>query len=157
MLPTPTGNSGKNVLWPIMTDIAAPLAKARDFRVICLVGAAHFMSHVYILMLPPLFIYARAEYGVSFAQLGIAMSVFGICSAALQVPAGFIVDRFGSSALLIAGLALSATGVAIVGLVPAYWGLVLGYALLGVANTVYHPADYAILSHGVSAPRMAPA
>jgi MFS family permease len=140
-----------------MTDTAAPVAKTQDFRVISLVGAAHFMSHVYILMLPPLFIYARAEYGASFEQLAYAMATFGICSAALQVPAGFIVDRFGSSALLIAGLALSATGVAIVGLVPAYWGLILGYALLGVANTVYHPADYAILSHGVSAPRMAQA
>lgn len=140
-----------------MTDIAVPVAKARDFRVISLVGAAHFMSHVYILMLPPLFVYARAEYGVSFEQLAYAMAAFGICSAALQVPAGFVVDRFGSGALLIAGLALSATGVAIVGLVPAYWALILGYALLGVANTVYHPADYAILSHGVSAPRMAQA
>jgi len=140
-----------------MTDIAAPVAKARDFRVISLVGAAHFMSHVYVLMLPPLFIYARGEYGVSFEQLAYAMAAFGICSASLQVPAGFVVDRFGSGALLIAGLALSATGVAIVGLVPAYWALILGYALLGVANTVYHPADYAILSHGVSAPRMAQA
>jgi MFS transporter, FSR family, fosmidomycin resistance protein len=140
-----------------MTDIAAPAAKARDIRVISLVGAAHFMSHVYILMLPPLFIYARAAYGVSFAELGVAMAVFGFTSASLQVPAGFVVDRFGSSALLIAGLALSATGVAIVGLIPAYWALVLGYALLGIANTVYHPADYAILSHGVSAPRMAQA
>jgi MFS family permease len=140
-----------------MTDIAAPVAKARDFRVISLVGAAHFMSHVYILMLPPLFIYARTEYGVTFEQLAYAMAAFGICSASLQVPAGFVVDRFGSSALLIAGLALSATGCAIVGLIPAYWALILGYALLGVANTVYHPADYAILSHGVSAPRMAQA
>jgi len=140
-----------------MTDIAAPVPKARDFRVISLVGAAHFMSHVYILMLPPLFVYARAEYGASFEQLAYAMAAFGICSASLQVPAGFVVDRFGSSALLIAGLALSATGCAIVGLVPTYWALILGYALLGVANTVYHPADYAILSHGVSAPRMAQA
>jgi len=140
-----------------MTDIAAPVTKTRDFRVISLVGAAHFMSHVYILMLPPLFIYARTEYGVSFEQLAYAMAAFGICSASLQVPAGFIVDRFGSSALLIAGLALSATGCAIVGLIPTYWALILGYALLGVANTVYHPADYAILSHGVSAPRMAQA
>src|SRR5215813_1860342 len=86
-----------------MTDIAAPVVKARDFRVISLVGAAHFMSHVYILMLPPLFIYARAEYGASFEQLAYAMAAFGICSAALQVPAGFFVDRFGSSSLLIAG------------------------------------------------------
>jgi MFS transporter, FSR family, fosmidomycin resistance protein len=140
-----------------MTDIAAPVAKARDFRVISLVGAAHFMSHVYILMLPPLFIYARAEYGATFEQLAYAMAAFGAFSAALQVPAGFIVDRIGSSALLIGGLALSATGVAIVGLIPAYWALILGYALLGIANRVYHPADYAILSHGVSAPRMAQA
>jgi MFS transporter, FSR family, fosmidomycin resistance protein len=140
-----------------MADIAAPIEKSQDFRVISLVGAAHFMSHVYILMLPPLFIYARAEYGASFEQLAYAMAAFGLFSAALQIPAGFIVDRIGSSALLIGGLALSATGVAIVGLIPAYWALILGYALLGVANTVYHPADYAILSHGVSAPRMAQA
>ncbi|HEY3918357.1 MAG TPA: MFS transporter [Stellaceae bacterium] len=138
-----------------MTDIAAPATKQRDLRVISLVGAAHFMSHVYVLMLSPLFLYARMEYGVSYEQLGIAIAVFGFCSAALQVPAGFIVDRFGSSALLIAGLALSGTGVAIVGLIPAYWALILGYAVMGVANTVYHPADYAILSHGVSTPRMA--
>jgi MFS transporter, FSR family, fosmidomycin resistance protein len=140
-----------------MTQVAGTATKLRDFRVIGLVGAAHFMSHVYILMLPPLFMYARLEYGASFAQLGIAMAVFGFSSAALQVPAGFIVDRFGSSTLLIAGLALSATGVAIVGLVPTYWALILGYGVLGIANTVYHPADYAILSHGVSAPRMAQA
>lgn len=138
-----------------MTDIAAPATKLRDFRVISLVGAAHFMSHVYVIMLPPLFMYARQEYGASFEQLAFAMAVFGFCSAALQVPAGFVVDRFGSSALLIAGLALSATGVAIVGLIPAYWALIVGYGVMGVANTVYHPADYAILSHGVSAPRMA--
>lgn len=138
-----------------ITDVAGPATKLRDFRVISLVGAAHFMSHVYVIMLPPLFIYARMEYGVSYEQLGFAMALFGFVSASLQVPAGFIVDRMGSRALLIAGLALSGTGVAIIGLVPAYWALLLGFAVLGVANTVYHPADYAILSHGVSAPRMA--
>jgi MFS family permease len=140
-----------------MADIAAPIEKAQDFRVISLIGAAHFMSHVYILMLPPLFIYARAEYGATFEQLAYAMAAFGAFSAALQVPAGFVVDRIGSGALLIGGLVLSATGVAIVGLIPSYWALIAGYSLLGVANTVYHPADYAILSHGVSAPRMAQA
>ncbi|HVA14348.1 MAG TPA: MFS transporter [Stellaceae bacterium] len=138
-----------------MTEIAGSATKLRDFRVISLVGAAHFMSHVYVIMLPPLFMYARLEYGASFEQLGFAMAVFGFFSAVLQTPAGFIVDRIGSGALLIAGLALSGTGAAIIGLVPSYWALLAGFAVLGVANTVYHPADYAILSHGVSAPRMA--
>src|SRR5579863_5968653 len=138
-----------------MTEVAGPATKLRDIRVMSLVGAAHFMSHVYILMLPPLFLYARAEYGVSFEQLAYAMAAFGFFSATLQTPAGFIVDRFGSSTLLIAGLALSATSVAIVGLIPSYGAMIVGYALLGIANTVYHPADYAILSHGVSSERMA--
>lgn len=137
------------------TEIATPASKLRDFRIIGLVGSAHFMSHVYVFMLPPLFLYAHVAYGASFEQLGFAMAVFGFFSATLQVPAGFLVDRIGSSALLIAGLALSGTGAAIVGLIPAFWGLMLGFGVLGIANTVYHPSDYAILSHGVSAPRIA--
>ncbi len=140
-----------------LTEIAGSATKLRDVKVIGLVGAAHFMSHVYVIMLPPLFIFARDAYGVSFAQLGFAMAVFGFFSATLQTPAGFVVDRLGSGSLLIAGLVLSGTGCAIIGLVPTYWALILGYACLGLANTVYHPADYAILSHGVSAPRMAQA
>lgn len=140
-----------------ITGTAGSAVRLRDFRVISLVGAAHFMSHVYVIMLPPLFLFARQEYGVSYEQLGAALAVFGLFSATLQTPAGFIIDRVGSRSLLIAGLALSGTGVAIVGLVPAYWALILGFAVMGIANTVYHPADYAILSHGVSAPRMAQA
>ena len=140
-----------------LSEVAGTATRLRDVRVISFVGAAHFMSHVYVIMLPPLFIFARAEYGVSFAELGFAMAVSGFLSATLQTPAGFIVDRIGSGTLLIAGLVLSGTGCAIIGLVPAYWGLILGFACLGLANTVYHPADYAILSHGVSAPRMAQA
>src|SRR5690348_16694283 len=140
-----------------LSEVAGSATRLRDVRVISLVGAAHFMSHVYVIMLPPLFIFARTEYGVSFAELGFAMPASGFLSATLQTPAGFIVDRVGSGTLLIAGLVLSGTGCAIIGLVPAYWALILGFACLGLANTVYHPADYAILAHGVSAPRMAQA
>ncbi len=140
-----------------LTEAAGSATKLRDVRVVSLVGAAHFMSHVYVIMLPPLFLLARADYDVTFAQLGFAMAVFGFFSATLQTPAGFVVDRLGSSTLLILALVLSGTGAAIIGLVPAYWALLLGFACLGLANTIYHPADYAILSHGVSAPRMAQA
>lgn len=140
-----------------LTEVAGSATRLRDVKIVSLIGAAHFMSHVYVMMLPPLFIFARAEYGVSFAQLGFAMAVFGFFSATLQTPAGFVVDRLGSATLLVLGLVLSGTGAAIIGLVPAYWALILGFACLGLANTIYHPADYAILSHGVSPPRMAQA
>jgi MFS family permease len=55
--------------------------------------------------------------------------------------------------VLVSGLVLGAACLAIVGLFPSFWLLVAMFALLGVANGVYHPADYAILSQLVSIER----
>jgi MFS family permease len=65
-----------------------------------------------------------------------------------------LVDRISARALLIGGVALGAAAVALAGLASAFLGFVAAFALLGLANTVYHPADYAVLSRRVSARRM---
>jgi MFS family permease len=75
-------------------------------------------------------------------------------SAALQTPAGFLVDRLGAGRLLIAGLLLGSAAVAVAALVPSYWALVACFGVAGLANTVYHPSDYAILSHAVAHKRI---
>jgi len=137
-----------------MIEAAGAALRSRDVKVIGLVGAAHFVSHVYILVLPPLFVFIKADYGVSYAELGFAITAFSIASVLVQTPAGFLVDRLSARGLLIAGLALSGTGMALAGLVHTYWALVAGFAIAGVANTVYHPADYAIMSHTISFKRM---
>lgn len=137
-----------------MTEIAGAAGSARDVKVIGLVGAAHFVSHLYMLVLPPLFVFIKADYGVSYAALGLAIAAFSSASVLLQTPAGFLVDRLSARGLLIAGLALGGAGMALAGLVHTYWALVAGFAIAGVANTVYHPADYAIMSHAVSVKRI---
>ena len=125
-------------------------ARASDTRVISLVCSAHFVSHFYILLLPPLFPFVREFYGVSYTELGFALTAFNLTTALCQTPAGFLVDRIGPRAVLVSGLVLGAVSVAIVGLIPSFWLLVAMFAVLGVANGVYHPADYAILSQLVS-------
>jgi FSR family fosmidomycin resistance protein-like MFS transporter len=137
-----------------MSDAAelSPVAtRSRDGQVIGLIGIA---SHFYMLLLPPLFAYIRADYGVGYAELGIAISVFNVVSAMLQTPAGFMVDRVGAPKVLIAGLIIGAGGVTLVAAIPSYWALVAGFAIAGLANTVYHPADYSILSHRVATKRI---
>lgn len=136
-----------------VTDTAAG-GSVRDGKAIGLVGAAHLVSHVYMLVLPPLFAFIKADYGVSYAELGGVLAAFNIVSAALQAPTGFLVDRLGARAILVAGLLLGASAMALAALLPSYAALVLAFALAGLANTVYHPADYSILSHVVSAKRM---
>ena len=86
-------------------EIRTETKRPRDTRVIGLTSGAHFVSHFYILLLPPLFPFVRAEYGVSYIDLGLALAAFNLVSAGLQTSAGFLTDRVGASAVLVAGLA----------------------------------------------------
>lgn len=127
---------------------------SRETKVIALVAVAHFVSHVHIMLLPPLFGEVREAFGVSYIQIGLALTAFNIASALLQTPAGFLVDRIGPRAMLTGGLLLGAVAIAAAALLPGYWFFVIAYAFLGVANTVYHPADYTILSATVDHKRI---
>jgi len=124
----------------------ATAKKWRDIKVITLVAIAHFTSHVHIMLLPPIFGPVKEAFGVSYTQIGLALTAFNVASALLQTPAGFLVDRIGPRLMLTAGLLLGAVAIAAVAVLPGYWFFVIAYALIGLANTVYHPSDYAILS-----------
>jgi MFS family permease len=131
-----------------------PATRSGYARLVGFISAAHFVSHYYILLLPPLFPFVRADYGVSYTELGLALAAFNIVSAALQTPAGFLVDRLGARILLVAGLLIGAAAFVTVGMTHSFWLMVAMFALAGVGNTVYHPADYALLSHHVPAKRI---
>jgi FSR family fosmidomycin resistance protein-like MFS transporter len=139
------------------TDLAFTTRRAGDFRLIGVVSAAHFVSHYYILVLPPLFAFIKLEYDVSYTELGLAFTVFNAVSAVLQTPAGFLVDRVNARLVLVVGLLCGALGLAVASLVHSYWVLIAMFGLMGIGNTVYHPADYAMLSRHVSAERVSQA
>jgi FSR family fosmidomycin resistance protein-like MFS transporter len=136
------------------TEIPMTRRRAGDARVIGLVSAAHFVSHLYGLLLPPLFAVIRSDWGLSYQELSVVVASYNFISAAAQTPTGFLVDRLGAGALLIAGLVLGSTAIAAAALIPSYWALVICFGVAGLANTVYHPADYAILSHTVAQKRI---
>jgi FSR family fosmidomycin resistance protein-like MFS transporter len=139
------------------SELGGLARRAGDVQLIGGVSAAHFVSHYYILVLPPLFAFIRADYGVSYTELGLALTVFNAVSALLQTPAGFLIDRFNARLILVAGLLIGAAGLVIAAAVHSYWVLVVMFGLMGLGNTVYHPADYALLSRHVSPERMSQA
>ena len=59
-------------------DLARPESLRRDATVIGIVGFAHLMSHFFQLALPPLFPLLRAEFGTSYAVLGIVALIMTI-------------------------------------------------------------------------------
>ena len=100
------------------TTLNGASSRATDFRIIGLVGSAHFVSHIYILVLPPLFPFLRAEFGVSYTELGAAIALFNILSAVLQTPAGYLVDRTSARAVLVGGLVLGAASLFAASMAP---------------------------------------
>ena len=126
----------------------------RDFAIMSLIGVAHYMSHVLQLALPPLFPILHREFGVSFTELGLVVTLFYIASGLGQAAAGVLVDRYGAPLLLIGGLAVLGAAIALAGTVSAYWMLLPLAPIAGLGNSVFHPADLAILSHKVSERRL---
>jgi MFS transporter, FSR family, fosmidomycin resistance protein len=126
----------------------------RDFTIMSLVGVAHYMSHVLQLALPPLFPILHREFGVSFTELGLVVTLFYIASGLGQTAAGVLVDRYGAPVLLIGGLAVLGAAIALAGAVSSYWMLLPLAPIAGLGNSVFHPADLAILSHKVSERRL---
>ena len=142
-----------------MTEATGVIASARAsyVRVVGAVSAAHFVSHYYIIALAPLLPFVRDEYHVSYTQIGLAFAAFNIVTAVFQTPAGFLVDRLGARALLVAGLAVGAAAFVTVGLVNSFWVMVVMFGVAGIGNTVYHPANYTLLSQHVPSDRIGPA
>jgi MFS transporter, FSR family, fosmidomycin resistance protein len=138
-----------------MTTIQTGAAPTRhDLKVISLIGTGHFVSHFYILILPPLFPLLKAEFGVGYVALGFALAVLNTVTALTQAPVGFLVDRFGARGILIAGLALFSLAIGLIGVWPSYPVLLLLMVVAGLGNSVFHPADYAILSAAIDNRRM---
>ena len=135
-----------------MTGATASLRT--DARVIGLVGIAHGFSHFFQLTIPPLFPLLKEEFGVSYAALGAMLAVFYAVSGVMQTVAGFLVDRLGARAILLAGLALTAAGTLAAGLAPSFAWLVVAAAIGGLGNSVFHPADLALLNGKVDVSRL---
>ncbi len=118
------------------------------------VSIAHLVSHLHIMAVPALLPLLPGAMQVGFVELGIAIGLFNIVSALVQAPLGFLVDRLGARRMLMAALLLGAASYGLVAVFPSYLCLLVAMTLAGLANGVYHPADYSLLSRGIPADRM---
>ncbi|MGD0105000.1 MAG: MFS transporter [Rhodopila sp.] len=127
---------------------------SRSTRVNILIGNGHFLSHFYVLCLPPMFLAWQSAFDVSFAELGMTIMLMSGTTALLQTPVGFLVDRHGARPFLVGGALLMSLSIAGMGLATQFWQILVLATLSGVGNSVIHPADYAILSGSVDKDRM---
>lgn len=126
----------------------------RNARVNLLIGTGHFLSHFYVLSLPPLFLAWQRTFGVSFAELGLSVALMSGTTAVLQTPVGFLVDRLGARRFLVGGTLLMTLAIAAMGLTTSFWQILVLAVLSGIGNSVIHPVDYAIITGSIDKTRL---
>ena len=132
----------------------APIALRQDAHVRGLVGLAHASSHFGHMLLPPMFPIFMRDFGLSFSQVGLLMSVFFVVSGVGQALAGFVVDRIGARPVLFVALSTFAAACVVASMASGYSWLIAAAALAGLANCPFHPVDFTILNQRVSGPRI---
>lgn len=132
-----------------------PVSLRDDARVIGLVGLAHGVSHFYHLILASLFPWLKPAFNLTYAELGLLMTVFFVVSGVGQALAGFVVDRVGARRVLFGGMALLGIASLVLAGANHYAMLLAGSMLAGLGNSVFHPSDYTLLNQRVSKARIA--
>jgi MFS family permease len=140
-----------------MVDILAaqrPSKTDTSLRTLVAISTAHWVSHFHLFVLPMLFPFLKEQFGVGYIELGFALTVFAVVSGLTQAPMGYLGDRIGARKILLIGLTVGGFALIMLGAHLSYSWLIASAVLLGLANSVYHPADYAILSAHMDEARM---
>ena len=128
--------------------------RASDVRVIGLISLAHGSSHFFHLILPPMFPWLKDAFALSYAELGLLMSVFFVISCIAQASSGFLVDRIGARPVLFGGVGLLILAALVYSQSNGYAMLLVGAVIAGCGNGIFHPVDYTLINHKVSPPNL---
>ena len=132
-----------------MSVIAAEPAR-HDVRVISLIGTAHGISHFYQLAFVTMLLIVRNRVGLSFEEIGLLGGLFYGVSGLAQTAAGFAVDRYGARPILSGGLAVIGVALGLISIAHSFWGFAAIAVLAGLGNSIFHPADFALMNASVN-------
>lgn len=119
----------------------------RDARVL---AAAVFLASPGLAIVAPLVGNIRDAFGVGNLEAGLVVSIFAIARLAVDLPAGYLADRFPKRTMTIAGFTLLTAGSLVAAVSPSFWLLLAGRALTGLGSGIIMTT--AITWAGVLAP-----
>ena len=130
---------------------AVPVSEERRSMVVA--GGAHALHDGYTDLIYVMLPIWQAEFGLSYAVLGLMKTMFSLTLAGLQIPSGRLAERFGVPIVLALGTALAGIGFCIAGLSQGIALLMAALVIGGVGSSTQHPLASALVARAYAGPR----
>ena len=108
-------------------------------------ASTHFAIHVYTMLLPVLLLPLQDELGVSLVQISLLASIPRLINVFVYIPLGLVSDRYPSLIFTLSFVAATA-GAIVVPMARSFPMLLLGFLLLSIGSTLYHPPSLKMAS-----------
>jgi predicted MFS family arabinose efflux permease len=103
-----------------------------ELRATFALGSIFALRMLGLFMIVPVFaIYGRDYTGATPALIGLAIGIYGLSQALLQIPISLLADRTSRKALIVIGLLIFAIGGAVAASSTSIWGVIAGRAIAG--------------------------
>ncbi|MGB8971663.1 MAG: MFS transporter [Pseudomonas capeferrum] len=121
------------------TSAAANPANPLVMRIIGFCALAHLINDLIQSVLPAIYPMLKANYDLSFAQIGMITLTFQITASLLQPWVGFFTDRRPAPNLLPLGTLCTLVGIVMLAFVGSFPMILLASALVGIGSSTFHP------------------
>lgn len=128
-------------------------AKRDERRILGVASGAHVLHDGYTDLVWVALPIWQAEFGLSYAVVGLLRTVYSGTLAGLQIPAAAVAARIGAATVLAAGTALAGLCYCLAGLSSGFALLVLALFLGGLGAATQHPIGSALVTHAFSGAR----
>jgi FSR family fosmidomycin resistance protein-like MFS transporter len=127
----------------IAIDPTPPGAGSRTvetaFSVIAAVGFCHLLNDMMQSLLPAIYPQFKADFGLTFGQIGLVTLVYQMTASILQPLIGLYADKRPTPMALPGGALFSLAGLVVLSQAHSYLVILIGAALLGMGSSVFHP------------------
>ncbi|NJJ57968.1 MFS transporter [Pseudomonas sp. B14(2022)] len=108
-------------------------------RILGACALAHLINDLIQAVLPSIYPMLKANYGLSFTQVGLITLTFQLTASLLQPWIGYHTDRHPKPWLLPAGMVCTLVGILMLAFVGSFPAILLAAALVGVGSSTFHP------------------
>ena len=116
-----------------------PQASPLVMRVLGACALAHLINDLIQAVLPSIYPMLKANYGLSFTQVGLITLTFQLTASLLQPWIGYHTDRHPKPWLLPAGMVCTLIGILMLAFVGTFPAILLAAGLVGVGSSTFHP------------------